>query len=212
MRNHLQSHGKVNVRKLILFALACSRNFLHLLSDVRSRQAVTFAERLVEGEGTREGQERAINAAGWAVVEMQREKRTEAAIAAARAAVRLASASLSLYEHNPVITSDSDGAWQSVHDASFFTDAKDQCALWRDLFGSPFVRVTVDPAWLTWNHGVAAKLAATIYQARDFSRLRMLADALEDAGCTDANLLDHLRGPGPHVRGCWALDLVLGKE
>jgi hypothetical protein len=44
----------------------------------------------------------------------------------------------------------------------------------------------------------------------DADRLAVLADALEDAGCADPDLLAHLRGPGPHVRGCWALDLVLG--
>jgi hypothetical protein len=58
----------------------------------------------------------------------------------------------------------------------------------------------------------AAALAATIYHERAFDRLPILADALEDAGCDNADILDHLRGPGPHVRGCWALDLVLGKE
>ena len=56
-----------------------------------------------------------------------------------------------------------------------------------------------------------AKLAQAIYEERDLRRLPVLADALEDAGCEDADLLGHLRGPGRHVRGCWALDLVLGK-
>ena len=50
-----------------------------------------------------------------------------------------------------------------------------------------------------------------IYQERAFERLPILADALEEAGCDDPDILSHLRGPGPHVRGCWALDLVLGK-
>jgi hypothetical protein len=59
---------------------------------------------------------------------------------------------------------------------------------------------------------VVPKLARSIYDTRDFDRLAVLADALEDAGCTDAELLGHLRGPGPHVRGCWALDKVLGKS
>jgi hypothetical protein len=55
-------------------------------------------------------------------------------------------------------------------------------------------------------------VAESIYEGRAFDRLPILADALEEAGCTDAYLLAHLRGPGPHVRGCWAVDLVLGKE
>jgi hypothetical protein len=55
-------------------------------------------------------------------------------------------------------------------------------------------------------------LAQAIYEDRAFDRLPVLADALEDAGCTNSDLLGHLRGPGPHARGCWVLDLLLGKE
>jgi hypothetical protein len=54
-------------------------------------------------------------------------------------------------------------------------------------------------------------LATQIYEGWDFSAMPILADALQDAGCDDANILDHCRGPGPHVRGCWVIDLVLGK-
>jgi hypothetical protein len=54
-------------------------------------------------------------------------------------------------------------------------------------------------------------LAHLIYDQRRFTDLPVLADALEEAGCTDQTILDHLRGPGPHVRGCWAVDLLLGK-
>ena len=68
------------------------------------------------------------------------------------------------------------------------------------------------PAVLRWNDGMVVKLATSVHRDRAFDRTNMLADALEDAGCTDANLLGHLRSPGPHVRGCWAVDLVLGKE
>ena len=76
------------------------------------------------------------------------------------------------------------------------------------IFGNPFRPATADPAWLT---STAVALAAGIYEDRAFDRLPILADSLEDAGCTNADILTHLRGPGPHVRGCWALDLVLGK-
>jgi hypothetical protein len=55
-------------------------------------------------------------------------------------------------------------------------------------------------------------LAQGIYDERAFERLPILADALEDAGCTDAAILVHCRGPGPHVRGCWVVDLILGKQ
>ena len=77
-----------------------------------------------------------------------------------------------------------------------------------DLFGNPFRRVPFDPLWRS---STAVALAAGVYADRAFDRLPILADALEDAGCDAAELLAHLRGDGPHVRGCWALDLVLRK-
>jgi hypothetical protein len=57
-----------------------------------------------------------------------------------------------------------------------------------------------------------SKLAQAVYEGRSFDRLPILADALEDAGCSAPELLGHLRGTGPHVKGCWALGLVLGKQ
>ena len=80
-----------------------------------------------------------------------------------------------------------------------------------DIFGNPFDPVIVNPAWLAWNNGAIAKLAQRIYDERSFADLPLLADALEEAGCTSAELLTHCRHPGPHVRGCWAVDLLLGK-
>jgi hypothetical protein len=83
---------------------------------------------------------------------------------------------------------------------------------WRhDLFDGYGRPVTISPAWLSWNDGTVVKLARTIYDDRGFEDLPVLADALEDAGCTDEAILGHCRGPGPHVRGCWVVDLLLGK-
>ncbi|OAI42267.1 hypothetical protein AYO40_00035 [Planctomycetaceae bacterium SCGC AG-212-D15] len=78
----------------------------------------------------------------------------------------------------------------------------------RELFGNPFRPIAMDRAWLS---ATVCQLSASIYVERGFERLPILADALEDAGCTAGELLKHLRQPSPHVRGCWALDLVLGK-
>jgi hypothetical protein len=80
--------------------------------------------------------------------------------------------------------------------------------IFRDIFGNPFRPVTADPAWLT---STVVALAEGIYADRAFDRMPILADALQDAGCDSADVLDHSRGPGPHVRGCWVVDLVLGK-
>jgi hypothetical protein len=83
--------------------------------------------------------------------------------------------------------------------------------LLREIVGNPFRPVAVDSAWLAWENGTVVKLAEAIYEQGAFERLPVLADALEDAGCPDADLLAHCRGPGPHVRGCWLVDLLLGK-
>jgi hypothetical protein len=78
----------------------------------------------------------------------------------------------------------------------------------RDIFGNPFRPVSIDAAWYTTT---VVRLAQAIYDERTFERLPILADALEEAGCDDLDILTHLRGPGPHVRGRWAVDLILGK-
>ncbi len=78
-----------------------------------------------------------------------------------------------------------------------------------DAFGNPFRPVPFSPSWRT---STAVALAAQMYESRDFGAMPILADALQDAGCDSTDVLDHCRGPGPHVRGCWVVDLILGKE
>ncbi len=80
--------------------------------------------------------------------------------------------------------------------------------LLHDIFGNPFRPVVFAPAWRT---DAVVALARGMYEARGFTPMPVLADALDDAGCAHPDILDHCRGPGPHVRGCWVVDLVLGK-
>jgi hypothetical protein len=87
-------------------------------------------------------------------------------------------------------------------------EAAAQAALLRDIFGNPFRTVTLDPSWLT---STVVALAAGIDAESAFDRLPILAVALQDAGCDSAEVLDHCRDEGPHVRGCWVVALVLGK-
>jgi hypothetical protein len=82
------------------------------------------------------------------------------------------------------------------------------CDLLREVFGNPFRPVPFSPAWRT---DTAVSLARQAYEGRDFALLPILADALQDAGCASPEVLDHCHGSGPHVRGCWVVDLVLGK-
>jgi hypothetical protein len=84
-----------------------------------------------------------------------------------------------------------------------------QARVFREIAGNLFRPGSFDPAWRT---SAVVGLADAIQADRGFDRLPILADALEDAGCDSAELLAHFRGPGTHARGCWALDLVLGKE
>jgi hypothetical protein len=65
---------------------------------------------------------------------------------------------------------------------------------------------------LTWHDGLLVSMARQMYESRDFTDMPVLADALEEAGCTDADILAHCRQSSEHVRGCWVVDLLLGKE
>ncbi len=84
------------------------------------------------------------------------------------------------------------------------------CACLREVFGPlPIRLMAVNPLWRT---PAAVALARSMYEDRRFEDMPLLGDALEEAGCTDEQILSHCRGPGSHVRGCWILDLLLGKN
>jgi hypothetical protein len=177
------------------------------------------AERLADGVVGEEEQRRARQDAEVALLEL-RERDTLStskeflfASAAERAAVNILSPDLSVIAHCGL-----DVAWclvflgSPVAHALLATQQEDELALIRDVFGNPFRPVGIDPAWLAWNDGAIRKLAEGIYRERALSRLPVLADALEEAGCSEADVLGHLREPGPHTRGCYALDALLGKS
>jgi hypothetical protein len=78
----------------------------------------------------------------------------------------------------------------------------------RCLFGNPFRSLTVEPAWMAWNGGTVPKLAAMIAEEGRWADVPILADALEEAGCVDAAILDHCRQPSEHLPGCWVVEMV----
>ncbi|OWK43797.1 hypothetical protein FRUB_03396 [Fimbriiglobus ruber] len=84
-----------------------------------------------------------------------------------------------------------------------------QCELLRDIFGNPFCPAIANPSWLTTN---VLDLAEAIYADGAYDRFPILADALQDAGCDDADILTHCHTNGPHARGCWVIDLLTGRE
>lgn len=123
------------------------------------------------------------------------------------------------------VLADDTGLDMAIRKAMFFSEDRGQMAgldvsprpvmaRWLILcvLGNPFRPATVNPSWLTWNDGTVRRIAKSIYDDRAFERMPILADCLEDAGCDDETILNHCRGEGPHVRGCWGLDLLLGKE
>jgi hypothetical protein len=175
-------------RKLRLFACACCHRIWHLLTD-DDRHAVGAAEQFAEGLVTAKVRDAARYTCGAAT--------TGHLPAASRAAGSATFAS-----------GWATAGMTAAHAAEAGLGSQAQCDLIGELFGNPFRLVSVDPAWGLWNSGTIPKLAQAIYEERTFDRMPLLADALEDAGCTDPTILDHLRGPGRHVRGCWVIDLL----
>lgn len=100
-------------------------------------------------------------------------------------------------------------AWSNAWNAELQALHGQQAELMRCVYGNPFQPATLDHSWLTPK---IVGLAQRIYDDRAFDRMSSLGDALEGAGCRNAEILNHCRALGPHVRGCWVLDLVLGKE
>jgi hypothetical protein len=107
------------------------------------------------------------------------------------------------WENNEGIEEGDNAIWKADRDV--------QANMVRDIFGNAFRPVVIDPVWLTWRDATVLKIAQTIYDERRFADMPVLADALEEAGCTNDDILNHCRQPGEHVRGCWVVDLLLGK-
>jgi hypothetical protein len=194
--------GKATNRKLRLVACAVCRSIWDLLIDKRSREAIEVAERFADGKCREENVASSVDAACDAAheVSMSEHNVKEAASRAADAAVWCAS----IYYSGAV-----EYAITNVEVAARMTAAGSRTGLVRDIIFNPFHAVTLDPAWLT---SKVKTLAQAIYDDRAFNAMPILGDALEEAGCTNPDILNHCRRPGPHVRGCWVVDLLLGKE
>jgi hypothetical protein len=219
MLEALRESGRASDRKLRLFAAACCRRIWHLLPDQECREAVQAAEVSAEGEAG-EGPLRDVEAAGEVYCDHREDVPEERLGYYAGGAIfqlgqeRLASDMVAAAAAGAAWCSTLDaGGDRRAADAARRGEAAAQAALLRCIVG-PVLFHPLPPVVLAWQGGTVVKLAAGVYEARDFTqaRLGVLADAAEEAGLTDAELLAHLRSPGPHARGCHALDLLLGKE
>jgi hypothetical protein len=205
--SHLKTASK---RKLRLFGCACCRYVWHFITDESCKKAVEAAEmwadKIIDTRSlhavqiqAREAQDHITSRPGKAFDVL-----SEAAMAASHIALPNKAWVASVANNVRAAMSESQGRTGLIAAESY------QIALLRDIFGNPFRPVAFDPNWRTTT---ALALARGIYEERAFDRLPILADALQDAGCDNDDILTHLRDTTtPHVRGCWALDLVLGKS
>jgi hypothetical protein len=191
-------------RKLRLFACAAFRSLWPWLQSPQSRRAVEVAESYADGLAAA-AELRAAEQVAFEVAEVGDPARRSIPLA------RVAIAAVCVAGDVDFAAARSAALAVVCFRQSSVEDEKQQwlCDLVREVFGNPFRPVTLDPAWLLSNDGLAPRLAREIYDTRRFDELPVVADALEDAGCDHRELLDHLRRPGGHVRGCWALDAVL---
>jgi hypothetical protein len=187
-RSMLDFIGKrASERKLRLFGVVCCRLIWEVLTDERSRTAVDVAERLADGTCSEHDRHLSREAANAAMLELVMQQDFEQAAYAQKARFCL--------ENTESLT-------------RIYTPPGSRDAL-RDIFGNPFHTVTLDLAWLT---STVVALARGIYEERAFDRMPILADALQDAGCDDEDVLNHCRDETQaHFRGCWVVDLLLGK-
>lgn len=208
-------HGKVSDRKLRLFIANYCRRIWHLFQDERCRKAIEVAERFADGQVSDE-ELLQVYVEMWTIQSHSLCPAREATVAdSCRRAVRSSGritprivgiAAERLARAVAEGTGESErGAWEA--------ERRVQVDTLRDIFGNPFRPVVFDPRWTT---PTVTSLAQAAYAERllpsgqlDVVRLAVLGDALEDAGCTDPEVLGHLRSPGPHFRGCWPLDLLL---
>jgi hypothetical protein len=197
--------GKVSDRKLRLFAVACCRGVWNFFTDADLREAVVTAERFADGEVS------------------ERHRLTAAAVINPKAAYFVDATGFVAIAASSCLRSDAfEGARHAaqviindIHETFGNADARQELAQTLRCLVGPLAfrqREEVPASWPNWSGGFVRNFAAAIYETREFDRLPLLADALEDAGCIDADMLGHCRTRGPHARGCWVVDLLTGKK
>jgi hypothetical protein len=197
-------NDKASDRKLRLFGCACVRQFwLKLKEQSPERKGVEIAERFADGLADM----RELQRINKQLAEMCWEPQPSWGMCTG-AVLELTAQPRSQFG----VRRASETAGMVAFEAgTLHATEKAQADIVRDIFVNPFRPVTLPRDFLTWNNSLLPRLAQSIYDSRAFERLPLLADALEEAGCTDPELLNHCRQPGDHVLGCWPLDFVLAQ-
>jgi hypothetical protein len=219
----LDEPSDVTDRRIRLFAVACCRLIWHLIAE-QSRDALEVCERHADCAATDEQLEDASDYLTKVMFEAVGRDGSDSLAANVTCAASTAAFTEPDYPLNVYLSTAVARAREAGHplgplggqgvEVARLDGYGAEADLVREVFGNPFRRVALERAWRT---PAVVSLARAAYEERipptgdlDLSRLAVLSDALEEAGCDDAAILDHLRSPGPHVRGCWALDVVLG--
>ena len=208
---------KLTHRKLRLYAAGCCRRIWPLLSDQRSRRAVEIAERHADALAS---DAQLIDAAKDAYLAARDARTNRISIIplgfigsgnyiAADAAVFAANDEAITIDWLYKPAEAAACVYQST--SNWLPERIAQCQLLRDLIPNPFHSKCYKlPTRYTFDHII--KISQNIYLSAAFSDLPILADALEEVGYTDADVLSHCRSDSEHIRGCWVLDAILGKE
>jgi hypothetical protein len=219
MLDFLQS--KLSQRKLRLFAVACCRPLWHLL-DARKRRAIEVLERYADGEPAEtRGLGRLFDKSDTEPAHLAVANAVMSLLNPVAPADPTRDAMFAAYHAARAAGKEAGPGWESSHDEEGGQDRESQpgaiaraqesqaqCRLLRDIAGDPFRPAAVDVAW---NVPAIAAQARMIYESRTFDRMAELAVCLASAGCADNRILEHCRDVGPHVRGCWVVDLILGR-
>jgi hypothetical protein len=218
--------GNVSYRKLRLFACACCRRIWGLLEKYCGQFAIELLE-LEENQLAYLGQLDPALAPVGRAVEVTRSQATRAALESVLSAGVLRVGYLdfpavSIFDRLRRAASLIDAAESCADSAATAAEAAgmasrdaeraEQARLLREVIGNPFYTPQLDPSWIRWNDWTVRRLVREIDFEESYEEMPVLGDALEDAGCTEPDLLEHCRQTAPHFRGCWVLDLVLDRQ
>lgn len=205
---------KASDRKLRLFVCGCCRHVWHFLTDERSRNAVSVGERYADGLANDSEREVSRLSADIGGDYFDAESRADPSFGIVVMTQDAVSDAEKVRQGQEAWRWAAGLMYPAPEDYDSLLEAESTaferlCGIVRCIFGNPFRSVAFNPTWRT---EAVVGLARGMYESRDFAPMPVLADSLEDAGCASADILAHCRGDGPHVRGCWVVDLVLGKN